>query len=85
MGVGTFLLARRLGLRALACTAAALSMTFCPYNQWYLELIGNGYCLTPFLFLPLLVWALVCVKPKPASSCKKSVKPRFGLALALPL
>ncbi|MBX9938457.1 MAG: YfhO family protein [Candidatus Obscuribacterales bacterium] len=50
MGLGTFFLARRLGLGALACGAAALTMAFCPYNQWYLELIGNGYCLTPFLF-----------------------------------
>ncbi len=50
MGLGAFFLARRLGLGALACAAAALTMAFCPYNQWYLELIGNGYCLTPFLF-----------------------------------
>jgi hypothetical protein len=50
MGLGTFFLAKRLGLGALACAAAALTMAFCPYNQWYLELIGNGYCLTPFLF-----------------------------------
>lgn len=50
MGLGTFFLAKRLGLGALACAAAALTMAFCPYNQWYLELLGNGYCLTPFLF-----------------------------------
>lgn len=50
MGLSTFFLAKRLGLGALACAAAALTMAFCPYNQWYLELIGNGYCLTPLLF-----------------------------------
>ncbi len=50
MAVGSFLLARCLGLARVTAVFCALTLSLCPYEQWYLELIGNGYCLIPFLF-----------------------------------
>ncbi|MCA9802589.1 MAG: hypothetical protein KC777_11525, partial [Cyanobacteria bacterium HKST-UBA02] len=47
---GGFLLARSLGLGVPAAMLASLGLAFCPYNQWYLELLGSGYCLYPLLF-----------------------------------
>ncbi|MGD9684787.1 MAG: hypothetical protein AB7W16_26785 [Candidatus Obscuribacterales bacterium] len=51
---GAFILARSLGLGVPAAMLASLGLAFCPYNQWYLELLGSGYCLYPFLF-----WAFI--------------------------
>ncbi|MCA9815129.1 MAG: YfhO family protein [Cyanobacteria bacterium HKST-UBA01] len=48
--LGTFFFARRLGLGLSASALAALTLAFCPYIQWYMELIGSGYCLIPLLF-----------------------------------
>ncbi len=77
MGLSTFFLAKRLGLGSLACAAAALTMAFCPYNQWYLELIGNGYCLTPLLFFAFTNLALLL---RPSKDGKLS-PPVLGAAL----
>ncbi|MEZ4489163.1 MAG: hypothetical protein R3F51_16385 [Cyanobacteriota/Melainabacteria group bacterium] len=45
-----FFLARQIELSRIASIFAALTIAFCPYMQWYLELLGSGYCLTPLLF-----------------------------------
>lgn len=50
LALGTYLFARRLRLGQWSCVFAAVTAGFCPLNQWYLELIGAGYCLTPLLF-----------------------------------
>lgn len=48
--IGTFLLARECRTGRIAAVFAALTFSFCPYIQWYLELLGNGYCWYPILF-----------------------------------
>lgn len=50
MAAGMYLLARQLSLGITTSLFAALTICFCPYLQWYLELLGSGYCLIPFLF-----------------------------------
>jgi hypothetical protein len=48
--LGTFLLARQFGCSRLSAIFSALTFGFCPFIQWHLELLGNGYCLFPLLF-----------------------------------
>lgn len=50
MAAGMYLLARQLSLGIMTSLFAALTICFCPYLQWYLELLGSGYCLVPILF-----------------------------------
>lgn len=50
MAAGMYLLARQLSLGITTSLFAALTICFCPYLQWYLELLGSGYCLIPLLF-----------------------------------
>ncbi len=50
LSISTFYLARLLNLSRLASLYAAITITFCPYIQWYLELIGAGYCFLPVIF-----------------------------------
>ncbi len=47
----TYLLCRELEMDHLAALAGSLLFSFCPWSQWQLELLGNGTCLTPFVFL----------------------------------
>jgi hypothetical protein len=49
--VCTYLLCRELGLTYLGSSVASLLFTFCPYIDSQLELLGNGNCLIPFVFL----------------------------------
>lgn len=48
--MGTFMLGRCLGLTRLAALLAATSFAFCPFLDWFLELIGNGYMFYPLVF-----------------------------------
>lgn len=48
--IGMYLLVRQLKLSISTGLFAALTISLCPYIQWYLELLGNGYCLVPLLF-----------------------------------
>lgn len=66
--LGTFLFSRRLGLGLSASALAALTLAFCPYIQWYMELIGNGYCLIPLLFYAFtdMVEDTGCLRSRPA-------------------
>ncbi|MDZ4835892.1 MAG: YfhO family protein [Candidatus Melainabacteria bacterium] len=55
LAVGGFLLGKALGLSRWASAFLGLTLLLCPYEQWYLELLGNGYCLIPLLFAAF-VW-----------------------------
>jgi len=54
LGISTFALARSLNLGLIASTFAMTAIAFCPYERWYLELLGNGYCFIPLVFCLLL-------------------------------
>lgn len=56
-GASTYLLARHLRLSVFASIFAMLTIAMCPYEQWYLELLGNGFC-----FVPLAVLAIFRLK-----------------------
>lgn len=58
--VGTFLLARELQLARLPALSAAISFAFCPFLDWFLELIGAGYMLYPLVF-----WSFTRLVKKP--------------------
>ncbi len=49
LSVGSYILGRTIGLSRIPSTFLALTLLLCPYEQWYLELLGNGYCLIPLL------------------------------------
>lgn len=49
--VSIYFLSRELELSFIGALTAALLFIFCPYIQWHVELLGNGYCLIPFVFL----------------------------------
>lgn len=49
--LGSFALARTLGLGRLASVMTSLTYAFCPFNMWYLELLsGASHCLFPLVF-----------------------------------
>ncbi|MBS1997372.1 MAG: YfhO family protein [Cyanobacteria bacterium SZAS LIN-2] len=54
LALSTFALARSLKLGIIASAFAMTAMGFCPYERWYLELLGNGYCFIPLVFCVLL-------------------------------
>jgi hypothetical protein len=54
LGLSTFALARSLKLGLFASAFAMVAMAFCPYERWYLELLGNGYCFVPLVFCLIL-------------------------------
>ncbi len=49
--ISTYLLCRELEIDLVGSFVAALLFSFCPWVQWQLELLGNGICLTPLVFL----------------------------------
>ena len=49
--ISTYLLCLELEFSCIAALSAGLLFAFCPWVQWQCELIGNGICLTPFVFL----------------------------------
>jgi len=58
---GTFLLGRAVGLNRCASVMAAVAFAFCPYLDWYMEIVGNGYMLVPMLF-----WLYVRTAQRPS-------------------
>lgn len=54
LAVGAYALGRVLGLTRLPSAFLAITLACCPFEQWYLELLGNGYCLIPFLLAAFL-------------------------------
>ncbi len=50
-GVSIYFLCRELQLDFIAALIASLLFIFCPFLQWQTELMGTGFCLTPFVFL----------------------------------
>jgi hypothetical protein len=50
-GISTYLLCRELQFNFIVGLIAALLFIFCPFLQWQIELMGPGFCLTPFVFL----------------------------------
>lgn len=60
LAAGAYLLARQIGLGFIASIFASLAAAFCPYMQWYLELLGTGYCLVPLLFFS---FARLAIRP----------------------
>jgi hypothetical protein len=54
LAVGGFVLGRCLGLTRFPSAFLGVTLLFCPFEQWYLELLGNGYCLIPFLLAAFL-------------------------------
>jgi hypothetical protein len=54
LGLSTFALARSLKLGLFASAYAMVALAFCPYERWYLELLGNGFC-----FVPLVYWLIL--------------------------
>lgn len=53
-GLGTYLLCRQLKLSLPSAIFAMMSATFCPYFLYYMELLGNGFCMVPFTFYFIL-------------------------------
>lgn len=49
--ISTYLLCLELDFGFIAALSSGLLFSFCPWVQWQGELIGNGICLTPFVFL----------------------------------
>ncbi len=49
--VFTYLLCREFSMPPIASLVGAVLFTFCPYIDSQLELLGNGNCLIPFVFL----------------------------------
>ena len=60
LGLSTYGLARSLGLGRIASAFALLAVAFCPYERWYLELLGNGFC-----FVPLVFWQILSLRRQP--------------------
>lgn len=50
LGISMYLLCRTLRISPKSSVFGALTLTFCPFLLWYLEILGNGYCLIPGLF-----------------------------------
>lgn len=54
LAVGGYVLGKTAGLPRITSIFLAATLLLCPYHQWYLELLGNGYCLIPFLLAAFL-------------------------------
>jgi len=54
LALGGFILGRCLGLTRIPSVFLGVTLLLCPYEQWYLELLGNGYCLIPILLASFL-------------------------------
>ena len=63
LGGSTYGLARSVGLSRIASTFALVAIAFCPYERWYLELLGNGFC-----FVPLVFWLILRLDQPPAAT-----------------
>lgn len=50
LALSTYALCRTLKLQPLSSLFGSLTLAFCPFLLWYMEILGNGYCLIPFLF-----------------------------------
>jgi hypothetical protein len=59
LGLSTFALARSLKLGLFASAFAMVALAFCPFERWYLELLGNGFC-----FVPLVFWLILALRSK---------------------
>ncbi|MBX9695969.1 MAG: YfhO family protein [Cyanobacteria bacterium] len=54
LAVGAYVMARACRLNSVCSLFTALALVLCPYEQWYLELLGNGYCILPWVFAAFL-------------------------------
>lgn len=54
LGLFTFFLARNLKLSLPSCIFAMMTAALCPYHLYYLELLGNGFCVVPLAFWMVL-------------------------------
>ena len=54
VAVGGFVLGKTLGLTRYSSVFLGVTLLCCPFEQWYLELLGNGYCLLPLLLAAFL-------------------------------
>lgn len=54
LAVGGYLMGKAIGLSRIPSVFLGLTLLLCPYEQWYLELLGNGYCLIPLLLAAFL-------------------------------
>ncbi|MBU6455077.1 MAG: YfhO family protein [Cyanobacteria bacterium REEB67] len=61
LGLSTYGLARSLCLGRSAAAFALFAVAFCPYERWYLELLGNGFC-----FVPLVFWLILRLRRRPS-------------------
>ena len=50
-GICVYFFCREMQFNSIAGLSAAALFIFCPYLQWQIELVGTGFCLTPFVFL----------------------------------
>lgn len=50
LGISTYMLCRVLRLSVFASTFAMIVASMCPYHLYYLELLGNGFCMVPLAF-----------------------------------
>jgi hypothetical protein len=50
LGISTYMLCRALKLSVFASTFAMIVASMCPYHLYYLELLGNGFCMVPLAF-----------------------------------
>lgn len=85
-GLGTYLLCRHLKLSLPSAIFAMMSAAFCPYFLYYLELLGNGFCMVPFTFYFILRLADSSEKvesPSKASTLLKCALSGFGLAVGI--
>ena len=57
VAIGGFVLGRNLGLTRIPSAYLGITLLCCPFVQWYLELLGNGYCLLPLLLAAFLFCA----------------------------
>lgn len=50
LGISTYMLCRVLKLSVFASMFAMIVASMCPYHLYYLELLGNGFCMVPLAF-----------------------------------
>lgn len=50
MALGMYALCRTIKLPPYSSLFGSVTLTFCPFLLWYMEILGNGYCLIPLLF-----------------------------------
>lgn len=85
-GLGTYLLCRHLKLSLPSAIFAMMSAAFCPYFLYYLELLGNGFCMVPFTFYFILRLADSSEKvesPSKANTILKCALSALGLAMGI--